>query len=285
MQSMRFMLTAIDSVSLFFLEELLMMRQFRCLSCRPVILDSLTRAARAVSTKSAIAFAAFFLPAVASAVPQTLTIGSDIEFSGGQAPASATHPWILLSIADSSPNSVVLTLTAPNLTGSENMSEFYFNIDPALSMDLDHLIFSNLVKGGSFDTPTIDQGENAFKADGDGKYDIHFSFATGGNVSKTFTTGDSLQYTITGAGISASSFDFMSAPDGGHGPFITAAHIQNTTGVGNGGSGWVADTTGGTIVTQIVPEPSSVALFALGSVGMAVWGRRRIRKTSSRPCR
>jgi hypothetical protein len=261
-----------------------MMRRFHRLSDRPDVLFSFTRAARAFATRSAIAFAAFFLPAAAFAVPQTLTIGSDIEFSGGQAPASATHPWVLLTIADSGPNSVLLTLTAPNLTGSENVSEFYFNIDPALSMDLDHLIFSNLVKGGSFDTPTIDQGENAFKADGDGKYDIHFSFTTGGNVSKTFTTGESLQYTITGAGISASSFDFMSAPDGGHGPFITAAHVQNTTGVGSGGSGWVADTTGGTIVTQSVPEPTSVALFALGLVGTAAWGRRRVNRTSSRRC-
>ena len=261
-----------------------MMRRFRCLSFRPVILVSLTRAARAVASKSAIAFAAFFLPAAAFGVPQTLTIGSDIEFSGGQAPASATHPWALLTIADSGANSVVLTLTAPNLTGSENISEFYFNIDPALTMDLDHLIFSNLVKGGSFDTPTISQSEDAFKADGDGKYDVHFSFTTGGNVSKTFTTGDSLHYTITGAGISASSFDFLSTPAGGHGPFITAAHVQNTTGVGSGGSGWVADTTGGTIVTQSVPEPTSVALFALGLVGMAAWGRRRVNKTSSRPC-
>jgi hypothetical protein len=248
------------------------------LSCRPVVLFSLTRAARAVVSQSAIAVAAFLLPAVASAAPQTLSVGSDIEFSNGQAPASAIHPWVLLTIADNGPNSVLLKLTAPHLTASENISEFDFNIDPALTMDLDHLIFSNLVKGGSFDTPTISQGEDGFKADGDGKYDIQFLFTVGGNVSKTFTTGDSLQYTITGAGISASSFDFISTPAGGHGPFITAAHVQNTTGVGNGGSGWVADTTGGNITTQTVPEPSSVALFALGSVGMVVWGRQRIHR-------
>jgi hypothetical protein len=132
-----------------------------------------------------------------------------------------------------------------------------------------------LIKIGSFDDPTISQGVNGFKADGDGEYDINLSFTTGGNTNKTFTGGDSLQYTISGSGISASSFDFLSHPAGGHGPFITAAHIQNTTGAGSGGSGWVADSVGGTIHLQDVPEPSSFLLVGLGVVGILAWSSRR----------
>jgi hypothetical protein len=230
-----------------------------------------------------IAVVAILLPAAARASsPQTLTVGSDIEFSGGQAPASPIHPWIVMTVTDNGPNSVLFQLSAPNLTGSENVSEFDFNLDPALSMDLGNLVFSSLVKTGSFDTPTITQGENAFKADGDGDYDISLSFTTGGNVNKTFTNGDTLEYTVTGNGISAASFDFLSNPDGGHGPFITAAHIQNTTGAGNGGSGWIADSTGGRIVPH-VPEPSSLLLGALGLLGIGVpcWRRTRASRATS----
>jgi hypothetical protein len=207
------------------------------------------------------------------------TIGSNIEFSGGQAPASATTPWIQVVIDDhGSTGSVTFTLTAPNLTGSENVSELDVNLDPALSADLGHLAFTGLVKGGSFDTPTISQMEDGFKADGDGLYDIQFGFTVGGNTSKTFTNGDSLQYTITGTGLTATSFDFLSTPDGGHGPFTMAAHIQNTTGPGSGGSGWIADSTGGTLTP--VPEPATFVLFgsALAILASARALRRRARQ-------
>jgi hypothetical protein len=113
-----------------------------------------------------------------------LTVSSDMEFSGGQSPASATTPWIQMTITDVSAGVVNFVLTAPNLTGSENISEFDFNLDRALAADLGHLTFSNLIKTGSFDTPTIGQSANAFKADGDGLYDIQMSFTTGGNTSK-----------------------------------------------------------------------------------------------------
>jgi hypothetical protein len=199
---------------------------------------ALARLSDGLATAFMASAATLLLSNAAHAAPSTLIVGSDIEFSNGQAPASATTPWIQMTISDSSPGTAIFKLTAPNLTGSESVDEFDFNLDPALSGDLGTLSFTSLIKTGSFDDPTISQGVNSFKADGDGLYDIKLSFTTGGNVNKIFTNGDSLQFTISGAGISASSFDFMSAPSGDHGPFITAAHIQNTTGVGHGGSGW-----------------------------------------------
>ena len=104
----------------------------------------------------------------------------------------------------------------------------------------------------------ISQGVDAFKADGDGFYDILLSFSSGGNVNKTFTQGDILEYTISAPGLTATSFDFLSAPAGGHGPFHLAAHIQNTG--GGEDSGWVTDSTGGSL---IVPEPTSATLALL----------------------
>src|SRR5437588_10958063 len=37
------------------------------------------------------------------AAPSTLVVGSDIEFSGGQSPASDTKPWIEMTISDITP--------------------------------------------------------------------------------------------------------------------------------------------------------------------------------------
>jgi hypothetical protein len=61
----------------------------------------------------------------------------------------------------------------------------------------------------------------------------------------------------------------LSDPDGGHGPFYVASHIQNTTGEGSGGSGWV---TGPGIVIPGggVPEPSSALLAIVAFLSAAV---------------
>jgi hypothetical protein len=206
-----------------------------------------------------------FVPCMALAT--VISYGANSEFSGAQAPASATTPWIEVSFDDhGGVGSVDFTLTAPNLTGTENVEEFYMNLDPSL-YGLLPLSFGGLVKGGSFDTPSISQGIDGYKADGDGEYDIKFGFTPGGNVSKTFTTGDSLKYTITGTGLTAASFAFLSTPAGGHGPFYFAAHSQNTTGQGSGGSGWITG-------PEIVPEPSAALLGTLACLG-AVFFRRR----------
>jgi hypothetical protein len=218
----------------------------------------------AYSTMVALVFAAASTALGPSPARATvISFGANMEFSGGQAPGSATTPWVVVSFDDhGGTGSVDLTLTAPHLTASENVVELDLNIVPGLSGDLP-LAFSGLVKTGSFDTPTIAQGEDAFKADGDGFYDIRLSFTVGGNTSKTFTNGDSLKYTLSGAGLTAASFDTLSTPAGGHGPFLFAAHSQNTTGAGSGGSGWI---TGPKI--NAIPEPSTVTLAVLGGIGL-----------------
>ena len=45
-------------------------------------------------------------------------------------------------------------------------------------------------------------------------------------------------YLITGTGVTESSFDFLSAPAGGNGPYFAAIHVQNTPG-GGGQSAFV----------------------------------------------
>ena len=190
----------------------------------------------------------------------TVSFGYNLEFSGGQAPAGS-GPWMTALFDDhNTPGSVTLTLSSSGMSGSEKISDVFFNLDPSLtpgSLTLSH--FSGAT------ATSITQGVDCCKADGDGFYDIQLGFATNGTG---FQSGQTVVYDITGiSGLTASSFDFLSTPAGGHGPFLTAAHVLNTTGVGSGGSGWIAP--------NPVPLPAAVWLFGSGLLGLAGIARKR----------
>src|SRR6266478_9248269 len=99
------------------------------------------------------------------------------EFSSGTSPASPTTPWLTAVFQDVAPGTVSLTLTAPHLTGSEFVSGWYFNLNPVLDPTL--LTFS-APASLNYALPGISESVNAFKADGDGKYDVLLSFSTSG---------------------------------------------------------------------------------------------------------
>jgi hypothetical protein len=209
----------------------------------------------------------------------TLFYYFDHEFSGAQAPAGAA-PWIQASFADTSTaGTVLLTVQNVQFTGTENISGLYFNLNPGTSFNPNNLKFSSYTSMGAFNAPTIQTGENAFKADGDGDYDFLFSFATG--TVGTFAANDSFTFDITETGVpnlKATDFEFLSNPDGGHGPFYAAAHVQNTTGAGNGGSGWVEPDVGMSgVVVVPAPEPSASVILLL-SLGLWRGGRYLVRR-------
>ena len=94
-------------------------------------------------------------------------------------------------------------------------------------------------------------------------------FKPGRNTSKTFTADDTVSYLLTYNGpetVTEDSFNYFSHPDGSKGPFLVAAHVQNTA---TGGSAWLAAET---ISPTVVPEPSSAALLSL--LGFSLMGRR-----------
>ncbi len=223
---------------------------------------------------TAAMFSAFLLTSsfVSECRATIITFSANIEFSGGTAPVGAA-PWLTAKFDDAdSTGSVTLTLTAFNLTASEFISGWYLNLDP--SLDVTSLVFSAPTKTGSFSDPGISQGTNAYKADGDGKYDLLLDFATGGGASSRFGVGESVKYTITGIStLNANSFSFDSSPDGGHGPFRMAAHVQS---IGDGDdSGWVAPDPAE--FGPIVPEPASFSLAAGAAIGLTYFVRRRAR--------
>lgn len=196
-----------------------------------------------------------------------ITFGLIEEFSGATPPEGTVPPaWLTVTIddgADYTDGIVTLTLAATNLTGSEKVKEWYLNLDP--SFDPENLAFAKVGKTGAFNDATISKGMDAFKTGGDGFYDIAFVFDHTGNASKNFGGGESIQYTVelsSGGMLTAASFDFLSAPAGGHEPHLTAAHVQS---IGTGeDSGWIT-----------APEPATLGLLATGTVFSLLAARRK----------
>ena len=206
-----------------------------------------------------------------SSAASGITYQFDNEFSSGTPPAGPA-PWVTATFQTVTPGTVFLTVANNGLVGSEFVSGFYLNLNP--NFNPLNLSISYVSSSGSFLVPavgsgTIELGTDSFKADGDGKYDVLFDFSTvSGN---TFGSGESITYQISGiSGLVADDFVYLSAPNGGHGPFYAAAHVQ---GIGPTGalSGWVEPSLGALPV--LVPEPSCSALLAL-SVGFLGFARR-----------
>jgi hypothetical protein len=191
----------------------------------------------------------------------TVTYGFNFEFSGGQAPGGPA-PWITATFTQFSLHDVRLVISTAGLTGLEDIKTSYFNIVPALSSVLPQLTFTY----DSGAAATVSAAEDGFMADGDGLYDIRFTYGNGNNG---FNAGMTSTFDITDASsgptLSAASFFALSTPAGGHGPFDAAAHIQNTTGPGSGGSGWVAP----------VPLPAAAWLLIAGLGGLGAFARKR----------
>jgi hypothetical protein len=165
------------------------------------------------------------------------TVGYNFgEVSGGTAPAGSP-PWIQAVFSDSgSPNTVNLTLSAGNLSGNDFVTCWYFNVNPALNLSTMTLTASG--SAGSFTGPSVQTGANAFKAGPDGKFDLLFQFASTGDNSTRFTSGDSLTFTITGiGGLTADDFNALSTCTGGSAAYASAAHIESTD-----GDGWINPT-------------------------------------------
>jgi hypothetical protein len=187
-----------------------------------------------------------------------VTFDSQIEYSGGQQPGGP-QPWLRAVFNDNGgTGSVTLTLTALNLVGSEFVNDWYFNLDPALNPTSLNFAVQNTT--GTFATPTVLKGTNAFNAAGNTDFDIQVDFDNAPPANR-FGAGESIQFLITGiTTLTANSFNFVSTA-GGHGPFVNAAHVQGI-GPNAEGSGWVT-----------VPEPTALGATALAAAAML--GRRR----------
>jgi len=219
-----------------------------------------------VNFKKHLLPAAALLAAVIVAPAQAATVTFNYDLSFGAVSPDGPAPWATAVFDDGgSAGSVTLTMSVAASVNLADITQMYFNLDPAL--DPTSLLFSRI--GGTGPTAAntdIDTGIDAYKADGDGLYDILFDFPPppGQNAAK-FNAGEDLVYEITGiGGLTASDFNFFSTPDGGTGPFLSVARFQST-GFDTEGSDWVA----------AVPVPAAVWLFGSGLLGLVGVARRK----------
>lgn len=218
------------------------------------------------STRSALA-ATILLGGVVVSASNAATLELGHIFSDTPVAPDLSGPWLTVATTNLGANQIQVDLTADRLSDPEYVSEWFLNLDPAL--DPADLSVSASLLSGAFNVPVAASlllAADAYKADGDGKYDIKVIFDSSDGMGTRFTDGDSLRLTLTYTGVGSfneSSLIFPSAPDGGAGPFLAAAHI-NSTGLDDTGSVWVA----------AVPEPS-VAMNLLLAGGALLAIRRR----------
>ena len=213
-----------------------------------------------------LGFAFMLLAVSGTASGAIMTLGMEIVYSGDVSPGGSS-PWLTATFDDhDSAGSVTLTLTASNLVTGEFAHEWCFNLDP--SMDLDSLVIEQISETGSFGDPGVTKGEDVYKADGDGEFDILFDFANNDGVKTRFTAGDSVQFTLCGIDtLTVDSFDFTSTPDNDTKPGLySAAHIQGIVG---DNSDWI------TCPEPVkAPEPATLSLLALGGLALLRRGQR-----------
>ena len=184
-----------------------------------------------MNTLSKYAFGALMAAGISYNANATFSLTLHNEFSGGTQPVGNVQLDFNSIVA----GTVDLKITS-QLSGTEALTQLDLNLDPSLNPIQLSFAPQPLVTIGTFGAISISTGVNAFKADGDGLYDIEFDLPPPGTV---FDQSDSVTYRIMGpASLTENSFNFLSFPDGGHGPFVAAAHIQRIA--PNDGSGWIA---------------------------------------------
>lgn len=207
----------------------------------------------------------------AGARADMVTLEFNVSF--GDTPADGGAPWVVATLAsgadapDVVPGNVLLTVTASPLLGEADVTALYFNFSGAP----DSLTFVPVNTAAVSGYTILQEAQNAYRADGDGKYDIRIDLPTANTpAGARLSAGESISFVIRGAGtLAASDFFLLSAPgpgEGNPGPFFAAAHIQSTGPYPFDGSDWVA----------AVPIPAAVWLFAsaLGMLGFAMRRRR-----------
>jgi hypothetical protein len=188
------------------------------------------------------------------AAQAAVDIGTDVSILGSK-PASSQTPWINSLFTDIGPNTVRLTITAPNLTSSEFLQTLYLNFND--TKQVTSLVFTPVFSlwQGLSTAYSLGLNQNNFQAgSAGGDFDIQLGFQTSGGLSSQFNHGDTVVFDITTKqNTSLSSMDFAFQSYNGHHPplYYEAAYLG---GISGNKTGWVA---ADTFNVSLVPEPTS----------------------------
>ena len=208
-----------------------------------------------------------FLAVAGSANAGSITWNLTYEFSGAATPVNTLKVVLTDSLTDGSlaSDEVSLKITFVDNGGTtEFISNIFLNYKGSPT-----IAFSD-VDTSAVASSTESVGDKAFKADGDGWFDIEIVLPPPpAFFADKFTGGETLEYLFTGsADITVDDFADTSAtkkggssdPDG----LFVAAHAQGIADTGDGTSGWVT-----------IPEPSGAILFGIGTLLAGAAIRRR----------
>jgi len=221
---------------------------------------------------------------VGSASASSVYITYEGVYTGSVAPASTITPWLTALFEDKPNGDVLLTLNAPNLTGSEFASEWFFNFTS--EKNVDSLVFTALSDGSSsFVSPQVYSGKklidytkaSGFSGQGIGNngFKIDIPFATSNKDGARFTDDHYSRILISGLnGMDVLAEDFNIPVFKNDVEFISVAHVQAINGKD---SAWLKGYDPPPPVAT--PEPGTLILMGIGALG-AAFARRRMVKTS-----
>ncbi|HUE83134.1 MAG TPA: PEP-CTERM sorting domain-containing protein [Pyrinomonadaceae bacterium] len=216
---------------------------------------------RRVAVSLAMFAVVVFGSTTAKADPITFVLSGD-DFSGPTANTGGNITVHIQNIA----GGVRITITNNLVDPGAFLSQLYMNTAVApLAGAAGSCVDCTATNG---QTMSFNFGSNAFQADGDGLYDIFIDFSSA--LADRLTPGEVIVFDLTSTtlGFTSDSFLVFSAPAGGNGPFLIAAHIQ---GLPNGQSDWITH-------QEPIPEPATLLLLGTGLMGVAGTIRRRMKK-------
>jgi len=186
----------------------------------------------------------------------------------GGTPGGAA-PWLRATFTQFNGTTVDLLLEAVNLTSTEFVSDWWFNVNPTILPS--SLVFAfQSGTAGEWNSRTA-AGQNGITNAG-GEFDFNLGWptsGTGGGVLR-FTDDETALIRITlAAGLLESDFNTTSGGSGDAANVLALAHIQGITGTPD--SSKVSPTVNGVSV----PEPGSLALVGIAALAAALLRRRR----------